>query len=101
MGMDFVKIQEKFRFFSLPNMGFCARMISRIIVGYCVIQIIPTQGDLLHQIGILCIKKEDIPLDSRCGSVETCRKASGILLSGRKNAREMVGAFRVRKLWQA
>ena len=66
-----------------------------------MIHIIPTQDVLLHPIGILCIKKEDYPLDSRCGSVETCRKASGILLSGCKNAREMVGAFRVSKLWQA
>ena len=40
-------------------------------------------------------KKEDVPSDSRCGSVETCRKAFGILLSDCKNAREMVGAFRV------
>ena len=61
---------------------------------------IPTQGDLLHQIGILRTKKEDFPLDSRCGSVETCRKAVGILLSVSKNAREMVGAFRVEKTWQ-
>ena len=64
-------------------------------------QFIPTQGDLLHQIGILRIKKEDFPLDSRCDSVETCRKAPGILLSGSENAREMVGAFRVEKVWQA
>ena len=59
------------------------------------------QHVLLHKIGILCIKKEDFPSDSRCGSVETCRKTVGILLSVSKNAREMVGAFRVVKLWQA
>ncbi len=59
------------------------------------------QHVLLHKIGILCIKKEDFPSDSRCGSVETCRKTVGILLPVSKNAREMVGAFRVVKLWQA
>ena len=61
-----------------------------------IIQIIQAQYDLLHLIGILRKKRRKYPSDSRYGSVETCRKASGILLSGRKNAREMVGAFRVK-----
>ena len=83
-------------------MVFCATMLSRISVGeYAQSISFQTQYALLHKIDILCIKKEDFPLDSRCGSVETCRKAVGILLSGSKNAREMVGAFRVVKLWQA
>ena len=76
-------------------------MLHRIIVETsAVIQIIQAQYDLLHLIGILRKKRRKYPSDSRYGSVETCRKASGILLSGRKNAREMVGAFRVSKLWQ-
>ena len=83
-------------------MDFCAIMLSRISIDKSMQSIsFQTQSALLHKIDILCIKKEDFPLDSRCGSVETCRKASGILLSGCKNAREMVGAFRVVKLWQA
>ena len=83
-------------------MVFCAIMLSRISVGeYAQSISFQTQYALLHKIDCLCILKEDFPLDSRYGSVETCRKASGILLSGCKNAREMVGAFRVVKLWQA
>ena len=77
-------------------MGFCAIMLTRISVGkYAQSISFQTQHALLHKIDILCIKKEDFPFDSRCGSVETCRKAVGILLSVSKNAREMVGAFRV------
>ena len=59
------------------------------------------QFALLHKIDLLRNIKEEYPSDSRCGSVETCRKASEIMLFGRKNACEMVGAFRVKKLWQA
>ena len=37
---------------------------------------------LLHKIGMLRYKKEEmsIPSDSRCGSVETCRNACVVLL---------------------
>ena len=83
-------------------MDFCAIMLNRISVDSSAQSIsFQTQCALLHKIDTLCIKKEDFPFDSRCGSVETCRKAVGILLSVSKNAREMVGAFRVVKLWQA
>ena len=40
--------------------------------------------------------KEDNPDDARCGSVETCRNAPGILLSGQARTHaKMVGAFSV------
>ena len=85
----------------MPKLVFCAIMLNRISVDkYAQSISFQTQYALLHKIDILCIKKEDSPFDSRCGSVETCRNAVGILLSVSKNACEMVGAFRVEKTWQ-
>ena len=46
-------------------------------------------------------KRRKFPSDSRCGSVETCRNAAGLLISRRQEHTRKVGALRVESAWQA